>query len=526
MRDFQRPGRSTAYGTSGMIATSHPLATLAGIECLKSGGSAADAAVTASAVLAVVEPQSTGIGGDCFALIKRPGEPLRGLNGSGAAPIALDAGRFLGKPAFDDTSVHSVTVPGAIAAWQSLLERYGRRSLGEALRPAIGFAETGFVVTPRVASDWRREEGRLRAHAGARMHLFKGGKAPAEGDVMRSPALAASLKLIAEQGPDAFYRGSLTDDMVATLRALGGAHTPEDFAAHRSDWVEPVTTPYRNFDIAEIPPNGHGITALILLGILRELGAPAADPDGAKRFHLLMESARLAYAVRDTYVADPRRAEVPVDFLLSAGLAKELAGRIDPKRRRDDLGPVPKPKGKDTIYLSVVDRDGLAISFINSIYFPFGSTITTEKTGIVLQNRGLGFSMQEGHPNAIAPGKRPLHTIIPGMALKGGEAEIVFGVMGGAFQPVGHATVMQNMLDYGLDPQSSLDAPRIFFEDGGLTAEKGVPEATKHELAAMGHTMKDADEPFGGGQIIRIDRERGVVIGGSDPRKDGFAAGY
>ena len=238
-----------------------------------------------------------------------------------------------------------------------------------------------------------------------------------------------------------------------------------------------------------------------------------------------MEAARLAYGVRDTYVADPEKADVPIKHLLSKSLARELAGRIDPKRRREDLGPVPRPRPGDTIYLCAADDTGLTVSFINSVYFSFGSAIVTAKTGIALQNRGLGFSLTRGHPNAIAPAKRPLHTIIPGMALSAGEAEIAFGVMGGAYQPVGHATAITNMLDYGLDPQSALDAPRVFFDAAGLTLETGVPDNVEHELVAMGHATARAVEPFGGGQIIRIDRKRGVFVGASDPRKDGVALG-
>lgn len=526
MRDFQSPGRSTAYGTSGMAATSHPLATLAALDCLKSGGTAVDAAITASAVLCVVEPQSTGIGGDCFAIIKKPGEPLAGLNGSGRSPAALDPDRFLGGPALADTSVHTVTIPGAIDAWETLLGRHGRRGLGDALQPAIQLAAGGFPVHPRVAADWRRENARLRLDDGSSQHLLIGGESPAEGTVVRFPSLAESLKAIAAGGTAAFYRGAIAADMVAELKRRGGTHELDDFAAHRSDWVTPITSNFGGLDIAEIPPNGHGVTALILLNILKRVAARGTEPFSAHRYHVQMEAARLAYAIRDAYVADPAKADVPVDFLLSDALADQLAARIDPERRRDDLGPVPRPKQSDTIYLSVVDRDGLAISFINSVYHSFGSGITTTKTGISLQNRGLGFSLMRGHPNAIAAGKRPLHTIIPGMALSGGEPEIVFGVMGGAFQPVGHAHVIANMLDYGLDPQAALDGPRVFFEDGGLMLESGVGETVARQLADMGHQVKRADEPFGGGQIIRIDRKRGVLIGGSDPRKDGFAAGY
>ncbi len=526
MRDFHKPLRSLAYGTKGMVCTSHAMATLDALDVLREGGSAVDAAIAASATLCVVEPGSTGIGGDCFALIAKPGEKLQGINGSGRSPARLDPERFIGGPPLADTSVHTVTVPGAIDAWEALRTRYGRLELARLLAPSIRHAADGFVVTPRVAYDWIDDAARIEGDAGARRHLLVSGGPPAEGHVMRLPALADSLRKIANGGRDAFYTGAIAEDMVATLDKLGGAHALEDFAAHKSEWVTPITTGYHGLDIAEIPPNGHGITALIILNILKRLQSRGTEPVSATRYHLLMEAARMAYAVRDAFVADQQKAKVPVEHMLSDKLSDELASRIDPTRRRDDLGPVPRPKKSDTIYLSIVDRDGLAVSFINSVYHGFGSGITTEKTGIWLQNRGLGFSLERGHLNQIAPAKRPLHTIIPGMGMRGPDAEIVFGVMGGHYQPVGHATALTNMLDFGLDAQAALDAPRVFFEGDGLVLETEVPDGVRRDLERMGHVTKHAAEPFGGGQIIVIDRQRGILKGGSDPRKDGLAAGF
>ena len=342
---------------------------------------------------------------------------------------------------------------------------------------------------------------------------------------MHSPALAQSLRAIAREGRRGFYEGAVAEDMVATLRALGGAHALEDFAGHRGQWVEPIAGAHAGLDLAEIPPNGHGVTALVILAILDRLGVKPDGPVTARRYHLLIEAARQAYRARDTFIADPEKADVPLAHLLSGALADELASRIDPDRRRADLGPVPPPPGSDTIYLSVVDRDGMAVSFINSVFWSFGSAIVSEKTGIALQNRGCGFVLSRGHRNVLAPAKRPLHTIIPAMATRNGEAEICFGVMGGAYQPVGHVTAFTNMVDFGLDPQAALDAPRCFFEGDSLVAEHGVPDDVAATLGAMGHAVVRPDEPLGGGQIIRIDRARGVLIGGSDPRKDGFVAG-
>ena len=313
---------------------------------------------------------------------------------------------------------------------------------------------------------------------------------------------------------------------MATLRARGGVHTLEDFAAHQGMWVTPIATAYEGLEVVELPPNGQGATALLLLNILARLDLGGAGPVSARRFHLQMEAARLAYAARDAFIADPDKADVPLAHMLSGALADSLAARIDPGRRTPDLGRIPPPPSADTVYLAVVDRDGMAVSFINSLYKSFGSTIVTERTGIVLHNRGACFSLAPGHPNRIAPGKRPMHTIIPAMALEDGAPALVFGVMGGAYQPVGHAHVLANMRVHGMDPQEALDCPRMFFEGDRLHAETGVPEPVLEELRAMGHDVGRAPVPWGGGQIIAIDRARGVLQGASDARKDGMAAGY
>jgi gamma-glutamyltranspeptidase / glutathione hydrolase len=529
MRDFQRPGRSLAYGTRAMVATSHPNATLAALDVLKAGGNAVDAAVTAAAVLAVCEPQSTGIGGDCFALLHVPGVGIKGFNGSGRSPRGLDAEAVIASGSIEQHSPESVTIPGAIDAWEQLLAAHGTIGLDRALAPAIRYAEGGFVVTPRVADDWSHQGDLIARHEGARTLLTLSGRLPVEGEVMRFPALAATLQAIAGGGRSAFYEGAVAEDMVRELRALGGTHALNDFAVHRGEWVTPLSTSYPGFDgpldICEIPPNGHGITALIILNILKHLPARGADPVGARRIHLLLEAARAAYAVRDTFVADPHSSSVPVDHMLSGALAKELAARINPGRRTPDLGPVPRPKKSDTVYLAVAEASGLAVSFINSTFSSFGSGIVTRKTGINLQNRGEGFSLQRGHPNVVAPGKRPLHTIIPGMAMENGAPRVVFGVMGGAYQPVGHAHVLTSMFEHGLDPQAAVDCPRAFFEDGCLSLEAGVPEAVARELSAMGHEIGRAQKPFGGSQMIVYDCKNGTLLGASDPRKDGFAAG-
>ena len=527
-RDFHLPGRSPVYAANAMCATSHPLATEAAITVLRGGGNAVDAAVTAAAVLAVAEPAMTGIGGDCFVLLKRRDEPPVGLNGSGRAPAAADLQWFRdqGLDQIDPFSAHAVTVPGAVDAWDRLLAEYGTVGLDAALAPAIRLAEEGHVVTPRVALDWRRGAEGLTKSPDTREIYLKDGEPYRAGDRHRVPALAATLTTIAEKGRDAFYSGEIAEAMVRHLKSLGGLHTLDDFAETRATWVEPVINPYRGVDVAELPPNTQGITAQLMLNILEHFDLAALDPLGADRLHLEMEAARSAYRFRDRMIADPEAMRVGVADILDKRLARSLASHIDMERRSDDLGPVRIPAGSDTIYLSVVDSDRTAVSFINSIFHPWGSRICDPRTGILYHNRGSAFSLDPDHPNRIAPKKRPMHTIIPAMALRGGRADLAFGVMGRAYQPVGHVHVATNVYDYGMDIQQAIDAPRLFFEGGRLGVERGVPEKVRAALAAKGHEVFVVDLPWGGGQGVMLDWERGVLIGGSDPRKDGCALGF
>ena len=528
MRDFHFPGRSPVIAKSAMAATSHPLASLAAIEVLKSGGNAVDAAITATAVLCVIEPAMTGFGGDCFALISKPGQKPIALNASGRAPKAATPEWFAkaGIKAIETTMPHAVTVPGAIAGWAKLLKDHGTRSLAQVLAPAIAYAEGGFPVAPRIAHDWGKLHDKIKLNAGARQHLLIDGRPPRMGEIMRFPALARSLALIAKDGPDAFYRGPLAADMVADLNELGGLHTLDDFAAQDANYVEPISVGYKGVDLYELPPNNQGIVALIVLKLLERLGDIGKDAAGADRAHVAMEAARLAFAARDTFVADPVMARVPVAHMLSDAFADELARRIDRNNRAEALGAMPPPQGTDTTYLTVADSSGMAVSFINSLFAGFGSGIVTRKTGLVLQNRGQGFVIDPKHPNCIGPRKRPMHTLVPAMAMRGGKPLASFGVMGGAYQPLGHAWVLSNMLDYGMDPQEAIDAPRIFFEGGELQAEMSYPESVLDDLRRRGHKVSRRPDPWGGGQMVAFDRENGVLIGASDPRKDGAALGY
>ena len=529
MRDFHHPGRSPVLSANGMAATSMPIASLTAIDVLRAGGNALDAAIAAVAVLAVVEPQSTGIGGDCFCLYAPAGQRrVVAMNGSGWAPAAatMDHYEAAGLSGFDPQSPHSVTIPGAVAAWEALLAAHGTRGLDELLRPAVELAEHGHPVAPRVAADWADAADGLRA-TGATPFL-PGGHPPAVGDRFAQPALAATLRAIGTGGARAFYEGAIAADMVATLRARGGLHTEADFAAGReaAQFVEPISMAWRGMEVVQCPPNGSGLLVLMLLGMLGGLPT-AAGPLDPVRLHRHLEAARLVYRDRNAFLADPAQAAVPVAHLLHADYLAGLRGLI-----RDDAAmaelPAPGllPDHRDTVTLSVVDRDGNTCSLINSLFHSFGSCLLAERSGVMLHNRGLGFRLQRGHPNAIAPHKRPLHTIIPGMVLRDGEAILPFGVMGGHFQPMGQSWFLTNHFEYGLDLQQSLDLPRVFAYEGRVELEPGVPDEVARALRTLGHATIVTARPHGGGQAVLIDRARGVLVGASDPRKDGCALGY
>jgi gamma-glutamyltranspeptidase/glutathione hydrolase len=532
MRDHHLPGRSPVYATHGMAATSMPAATLTALDVLRAGGNALDAAVAATAVLCVIEPQSTGIGGDCFCLYAPAGAgKVIALNGSGRAPAAatIDWYEQQGITALQNTSAHAVTVPGAINAWETLLKAHGRKGLDELLQPAIRYAADGWPVHPVVAWAWKRLETKLRKNG---THSFlPNGKAPAAGDIFRQPALAETLRAVARNGAKAFYEGPVAADIVATLRARGGLHTEEDVASglNNAEFVQPITLNWHGYDVYQCPPNGQGIITLMILGMLGGIASASDGPLGALRFHRHIEAARLAYRDRDAFVADPSQADVPVKKLLSADYLSGLRGLIDDGKALRALpaaGEAMLPPHRDTIYLCVVDQDGNACSFINSLFEGFGSAILAERSGVMLQNRGFGFRVERGHPNCIAPRKRPMHTIIPGMVMQNGQAVMPYGVMGGHFQPMGHSLFLTNMLEYGLDIQQAIDLPRLFPLRGKVQVEHGIPPDICDALTKRGHQLETADRPHGGGQAIWIDRARGCLVGGSDPRKDGLALGY
>jgi gamma-glutamyltranspeptidase/glutathione hydrolase len=510
----------------GMAATSHPLASEAALATLKQGGNAVDAAVSAALVQCVVEPQMVGIGGDCFALVSEPDGRIYGLNSSGRAPAAADPERLRasGMKEITSRSAHAVTVPGAVRGFEALVDRFGRNGLDTALVRAIELASGGFPVSPRVAWDWARSEG-LGDHPGAVRHLLIDGKPPVAGQIVKFPQLAESLRTIAKSGSAGFYEGPIAEDIVATLAAEGGVMTVDDMAAAKADWVEPVSRTYRGLEVVELPPNGQGAIALLMLAILERFDFSGMDPAGPERFHLHMEAARAAYAVRDACLADPESMRVEATGLFSDELAGRIAAQIDPGARNAELGTA-MPSGSDTVYLTVADGEGRIVSLIASLFADFGSKIVTEKTGIVLHNRGSGFNLTPGHPNELAAGRRPLHTIIPAMARQNGETVCGFGVMGGQYQAAGHAHVIANLTDFGMDPQAALEVPRMFIDGGRLAAEATVSAETLTRLEEMGHEVIVADVPIGGGQIIWRDRKTGCYVAGSEPRKDGFAVGF
>jgi gamma-glutamyltranspeptidase / glutathione hydrolase len=532
LRDFHHNGRSPVYSTNGMAATSMPIASLTAIEVLRAGGNAVDAAVAACAVLAVVEPQSTGLGGDCFCLYAPAGgDKVVAVNGSGrsAAAASLDAIGVAGATPPDAVSPHTVTIPGAVSGWRLLLDACGTKGFDELLRPAIRLAREGFPVHSRVAWDWSMQEDKL-SRAGTSFFL-PGGRAPREGDLFVQPGLAETLRAIARRGADAFYTGPVAADMTATLRARGGVQTEEDFAngLESAEFVEPISLRWRGLDVWQCPPNGPGVVALMILGELEALGGAPDGPDGALRFHRHIEAARMAYRDRGAFLADPRQRETPLDRLLSPDYLAALARHIDDRRALPSLpapGEIALELSGDTVTLSVVDRDGNACSLINSIYQMFGSGILAEGSGVLMQNRGLCFAFEPGHPNSLAPNTRPAHTIMPGMATRDGKPAICFGVMGEHYQPMGQTWVLSNVEEYGMDIQEALDFPRVCPHLGKVEVERTVAPAMREKLSAVGHALTDVAFPLGGGQAIMIDHERGVLIGGSDPRKDGAALGY
>ena len=523
--------RSTILARHGMVATSQPLAAIEGLRILMAGGNAADAAITVASMLNVVEPMSTGIGGDCFALVYNASTgQVTALNGSGRAPAAfgLDEARRLGLEEIPLTGPLPVTVPGAPSGWQALLDRFGTMTLADCLAPAIATAETGFPVSERISAGWQRLTQKLSADSeAARVYL----PAPKHGDIHRQPDLARTFRIVAEGGAEAFYQGDLAGRIAACVQSKGGYLTVGDLAAHTATWETPIRTTYRDVEILEHPPNGQGLAALLALNIVGGYDLGGMDFFDPARWHLMIEAMRMGMADAARYIADPAVVHVPVAGLLSSEYASQRRALIQPGSALELVAPG-MPEHKDTVYLTVVDGEGNAVSFINSLFYGFGSGLVVPGTGICLQNRGACFTLEEGHLNTLAGGKRPYHTIIPAMALRQGRLWLSFGVMGGFMQPQGHLQVVSNLVDYGMGPQAALDAPRFRVDQRGgprIAIETGVPLKTRKALTGIGHDLcpETTFAPgFGSGDIIARDPETGVLWGASDPRKDGCAVGF
>ncbi len=525
--------RSTVHARRGMVATSQPLAAVAGLRMLMEGGNAVDGAVAAAAALNVVEPVYTGVGGDLFALVWMNGEKrVRALNASGRAASAasLDRLRKLGLTEMPLFSPYAITVPGAVDGWETLLREHGSMPLSQVLRPAIEYAEEGAPVSDIISYLWQRATPLLsRFPSGAELMLE--GRAPRHGEVVRLPELAGTLRTIAEGGAEAFYRGKLAQKIAGYVQERGGWLTAQDLAAHTSTWDEPISTDYRGVTCWECPPNSHGLAALLALNIAEGFDIKAMGFQTPDTYHHLIEAMRLSFADALRYVADPRKAQVPTEELLSKGYAATRRSQVRRDRALSQVLSGDVKVGGDTIYVTCVDGQGNACSLISSLYEIFGSGLVVPGTGIALHNRGAMFSLDPDHPNALEPGKRPYHTIIPAMATRGGELWLTYGMMGVFQQPQGHLQLLVNMIDLGLDPQAALNALRFSVQLGGeILLEEGLPQSTVQELKDRGHdvyVLSGYDRyVMGGGQIIERDPETGSLRGGSEPRKDGCAIGW
>jgi gamma-glutamyltranspeptidase/glutathione hydrolase len=514
--------RSPVFARRGSIATAHPLASAAGLRMLQEGGNAIDAAVAAAAVLGVVEPYQTGLGGDAFALVYLARERrVRALNASGPAPRAasLESYRARGLSAIPRKSPLAWTVPGCVDGWAAMLEAHGRRTLAHVLAPAIDYAEQGFAVAPGDAASWQASESLLAQDAEAARTLLRNGRAPRAGEVVVQRDLARTLRLVADGGRDAFYEGEIAERVAAYARDAGGLLTRDDLASYRAEWVDPIEVEYRGYRVLECPPNGQGLATLIALRALRDVDLAADARDSAACLHRLIEAVKQGMVQAERHVADPRFADVPVAELLRDVRAPRgfIASDSDAKAWGRS----------DTVYLAVVDDEGNGVSFINSVYDDFGSGHVARGLGFLMQNRGAGFSLDPAHPNRLEPGKRPFHTIIPAMMLRGDALHTVFGVSGGFMQPQGHVQLVASLVDFGLDVQSTVDMPRFWWEAGRrVVVEDGVPESSCATLASWGHEIvRRGHRGMGGAQVIQSLPD-GVWVAGSEPRQDGCAIGY
>ena len=535
--------RSEVIAQRGMVATSHPLATQIGLDVLKKGGSAVDAAIAANAALGLMEPTGNGVGGDLFAIVwDAKTKKLHGYNGSGRSPKGLTLKWFQDHDykAIPPTGPLPVSVPGAVDGWFALHDRFGKLPMKQVLAPAIAYAREGFPVTELIAHYWQLSVPKLDQYPGFREQFTHQGKAPAKGDIWKNPNLANTLQTIAKGGRDAFYKGAIARTIADYLQTNGGFLSYDDLATHKGEWIEPVSTNYRGVDVWELPPPGQGIAALQILNILEGYDFSKIPFGSTEHVHLFVEAKKLAFEDRAKFYADPAFAKAPVDWLISKDYAAERRTLISPDKAMKAVEPGTHKLDGDTIYLTTADAQGNMVSLIQSNYRGMGSGMAPPGLGFILQDRGEMFVLKEGHANTYEPGKRPFHTIIPAFITKDGEPWLSFGVMGGDMQPQGHAEIVMNLIDFGMNLQEAGDAPRIQHEgstspegqatpmqDGGwIDLESGFPYETVRGLMQMGHSVRFANGPYGGYQAIGWDAKNKVYVGASEGRKDGQAAGY
>jgi gamma-glutamyltranspeptidase/glutathione hydrolase len=534
------PEKFSVFAKNGMVVSSQPLATLAGVRVLMDGGNAIDAAITTAAVLGVVEPSSLGIGGDAFALFySAKDKALKALDASGRSPHAADLAfcRKSGFKQMPQRGIHSVTVPGAVHGWSTLLSAYGTMPLGKVLQAAIRYAEDGFPVAELTAEAWRESEALLKNDEGGSANYLPNGRPLRAGEIFKAPRMAKTLRRIADEGPDVFYKGDIAEKIVRCSEKKGGLFALKDFADHRSNWVEPVSASYRGYDVYELPPATHGFVTLEMLKILEDFDLKSLSFQSPDMLHLMIEAKKLAFADRDRYLADRDHMTVSVNDLFSAKRVESLRAHIQMDRAASESLSVSPPHrgrmkegalGADTEYVATADSEGNLVSFIESNFMGFGSGVVEPETGIVLQNRGHLFSMDESHPNCIGPHKRCVHTLMPGMILKDGKPLAALGLKGGHVQPQVQVRIITNLVDFGMTIQEAIAAARFNHLEGlKVGLEPGISEAAVQELKRRGHQVVSGNpESFGGAHAIMVHPESGAFIGGSDPRKGGCALGF
>ena len=528
MRKLYQPGRSNVLSNNAMVATSQPLSSQEALNILKLGGNAVDAAIAASAVLSVVEPGSTGIGGDCFAIIKMNNKKATSVNGSGINPKKANLQYFVENKinSIGLLSPHSVTIPGAVDAWYQMHKKFGKLEFEKLFKTAIYYAREGFPVHEIEAFHWKKNEDKLKKNTITKQIFLKNNKAPNFGEKFTNIQLADTLTLIGKKGTKAFYEGEIARDMVKSLNNLGGLHTEEDFYNQNTIFSDTLNSDYKNYKIHQCPPNGPGIAVHLMMKLLEKFNWNNLNYSDPMRYHIQAEVTKVCFEAKETILGDPQFAKMDIEYLMSNESINNLFNKINLGKvyYSDKLFVTSHP---ETVYLTVVDENLNAVSFINSICHAFGSGICSENSGILFQNRGVNFRLEKDHPNCIDSNKRPLHTIIPGLLTNNSDETIMsYGVMGGQYQPIGQSHVLQNIFDFGMSMQEAIDAPRAFALNNKLKIENSFSKSSIENLSNLGHDIEIVDEGIGGGQGIIIDRKEGILIGGSDPRKDGLAIGY